>query len=713
MPVSFLTRPKQASCDRYWPDDIDPFLALENLDDPAVLAWVDKQNIRTRGTWCAGTKFTTLAERLAHAYLPHDRPVIPQRWKDWAYDYWENDHQPKGLWRRTSWTNWRNRTPQWQSLLDFDALAVQEDMPWVCAGIEILYPDGDRALITLSPGGTDAVIVREFDIEQRVFVRDGFVIEMVGKHTVTWIDRDTVYVGWDVSTVALTRSGYPREIRRWQRGTQLSDAPIVFCGEFDDITVQAQYDPINARHEVTRNVDFCDSHTYWLDEQSKWQRYDVPSHVTVETWNGWLLLKPQENWDYNGIRYAEGSLLAIRENIFLTGKHKFTLLFTPTPMTSVCEWTHTRHYLIVSWLDDMHSRTMLWLPQLSNAVNDDSWTWQSRPFPTRVHDFSQINILPVADMLNDEVYITVCDYLLPPEYGLINLTAEDLSSWELFERWPTQFNAASLTIIHSYATSKDGTKIPYTIVCPCNSLDEPTRMPRPCLLTGYGGFAIPLTKHYLVGPGISWLEKGGIFVIAHVRGGGEYGTAWHIAAQRIQRQCSFDDFIAVAEQLVANGVTIPTQLGIQGSSNGGLLVAACMIQRPNLFGAVVCEVPLLDMQRYPLLHAGASWLDEYGDPNDPKEACALASWSPYHNVQANVTYPPILFTTSKNDDRVHPSHARKMVARMQAQKHTNVWYLENTEGGHSSGNNVLEWAQHDALIYCFLWATLSQDAMYP
>ncbi|WP_322014073.1 prolyl oligopeptidase family serine peptidase [Paraburkholderia sp. J12] len=687
-----------------WPAEADPFLSLESLDDPAATAWVEAQNARTRAAWQGGARFEALRKRLSEAYLPRERPVIPSRWQAWAYDLWEDESNPKGLWRRALWADWRAGKPQWQTLIDFDALGKAEGVAWVCAGLDILYPDGDRALIQLSDGGADAVTVREFDLERRVFVESadgGFVIPKEGKHTISWIDRDTVYVGWDNGRKSLTRSGYPREVRRWTRGTRLADAPVVFRGEFGDISVEADYDPIEKRHDVVRSIDFFDAYNYRLDAQGAWQRYEVPEHVAVGAWQGWLLLEPRLDWACGGVTHPGGALLAIREDAFLAGERTMTALFTPTPVTSACDWTNTKQYLVVSWLDDVQSRTMLWQPQ----CEDGAWAWHARAFPA--HAASQVEVSPIEDTLNDEVFVDVDDYLQPPEYWLTDLANRDLEDWELLDRWPTQFDAAPLTVVRSHALSADGTRVPFTMIGPRAALEGSARKPAPCLLTAYGGFAIPLMPQYLVGDGIGWLEQGGIVAVAHIRGGGEYGSAWHVQAQTEHRQRSFDDFIAVAQQLAADGYTRAAQLGIKGGSNGGLLVAACMVQRPELFGAVVSEVPLLDMQRYPLLHAGASWLDEYGDPEDPAEARALAAYSPYHRVRAGVPYPPSLFTTSTSDDRVHPGHARKMVARMQEQGHTNVWYLESTEGGHGPGSDALERADYDALVFRFLWTTLA------
>ncbi|HEY2606127.1 prolyl oligopeptidase family serine peptidase [Paraburkholderia sp. RL18-103-BIB-C] len=689
-----------------WPLSPDPFLALEALDDPDALAWVERQNARTRAAWCSGASFEALRQRLADAYLPRERPVIPDRWMDWAYDLWQDERNPKGIWRRTTWAAWRRGEPVWQNLLDFDALGAAEGTPWVCVELDILYPDGDRALITMSPGGSDAQVVREFDIDAQRFVDDGFASAKAGKHTASWIDRDTLYVGWDNGRKTLTRSGYPREVRRWTRGTALADAPVVFRGAFGDIGVEAHYDPVERRHTVVSSVDFFDSHTYSLDSADgaadAWRQYDVPAHVAVGGWQGWLLLEPRLDWHCDGVRYPGGALLAIREAAFLRGERKVVPLFTPTPLTSACEWTHTRNHLIVSYLDDVRSKTLLWTP---SQGADQAWHWQQRPFPS--HDDAQADVSPVEPTLNDEVFVDTDDYLQPPAYWLADLASEDLSEWELIDRWPTQFDATRFAVTRGHAVSADGTQVPYTVIGPrAAPSSTQAHAPGPCLLSGYGGFAIPLLPSYLTGQGIGWLERGGVYVVAHIRGGGEFGTGWHTAAQGEHRQRAFDDFIAVAEALVSSGVTSAAQLGIQGGSNGGLLVAACMAQRPELFGAVVCEVPLLDMSRYHLLHAGASWIDEYGDPDDPAEARALAAYSPYHCVSAGVAYPPVLFTTSTADDRVHPGHARKMAARMQALGAEQVWYRENTEGGHG-GSDELEQAEHDAMVFEFLWSVLS------
>ncbi len=703
------------SASSLWPAGADPFAFLESLDSRRARAWVDEQNARTHAALRRDAAFTALAARLAKAYLPRERPVIPARWRDWAYDLWQDDRHPKGLWRRARWSDWRAGQPQWDVLLDVDALGAAEGESWVFEHDAILWPDGDRALLSLSPGGADAVVVREFDLERRCFVDGGFTIDEPGNHTIDWIDRDTVYVSWERDEDAVTDAGYPYEVRRWTRGTPLEAAPVVFRGERDDINAGAAFDPIEQRHTAWRSVDFFDLHTYRLAD-GEWQRYDVPAHVVVGFWQGWLILEPRLDWDCEGTRHAGGSLLAIREDVFLSGARGFTTLFAPTASTSACTWTHTHTTLIASWLDDVRNRTELWEPAQDAA---GAWHWASRPFAWGGE--AEIDIEPVEPTLNDEIFIDVDTFIDPPECWLADLAdvvdgaapAVPAEHRVLLDRPPVQFRADDLVVRRAVAHSRDGTAVPYTLIGARDALDgvpdadgQRRRTARPCLLSGYGGFAISNLPAYSDGLGIGWLERGGVAAFAHIRGGGEFGSRWHTDAQRQHRQRSFDDFIAVAEHLAASGVTTSAQLGIEGGSNGGLLVAACMLQRPELFGAVLCQVPLLDMRRYPKLHAGAAWLDEYGDPDDAEEGAALAAYSPYHRVRGDVMLPPLLLTTSTRDDRVHPAHARKMAARMQSLGHTRVWYWENTDGGHGSGADDLERAEADAADFGFLWAHL-------
>ncbi|WP_050476299.1 prolyl oligopeptidase family serine peptidase [Herbaspirillum rhizosphaerae] len=684
-----------------WPSHPDPYLSLET-DTPASLAWIAQQNQRTRERWQDAPVFEQIRPRLERAYLPRDLPVTPQREQDYAYDVLVDGDHPRGLWRRMRWDDWRAGAGQWQDLLDIDALGESEGVEWQLIDCQILYPDGDRALVILSPGGSDATVMREFDIDARAFVDNGFSLPHAGNHSASWIDRNTLYVLWDAgddTQSPLTHCGFPYQARRWSRGTAVQDAAVVFSGEAKDDSVYVWFDPHTQRHEALRGVDFFDQHAYYMDADGQWQAYALPAWVHGGYWNGWLILSLRQEWECQGVSYPGGTLLAVRDKEFLAHDwSSLTVLFSPTDETSAANWQGAKHHLLVSYLNDLQSMVLIHSP-LQGA--DGAWTWTRCDLALPGH--AHVTVSAVAPELNDDVYVSLTGYLAPAQYWLADLVApvawDHLNARTLIGSDPAPFDASTLDICRRNARSADGTRIPYVVVGARGRLAGETASP--CLLTGYGGFGVILEPHHLVGPAIGWLEAGGIYVEAHIRGGGEFGEQWHQAAQRDMRQRCFDDFIAVAEDLIAAGLTTPAQLGIQGASNGGLLVAACMVQRPDLFGAVVCEGALLDMQRYPHLHMGSVWIDEYGDPDDEQEAVTLIAYSPYHRVDAAAAYPPVLFTTSANDDRVHPGHARKMAALMHGQGHRDVWYLEKQDGGHGM-LDARQYAQSEALVFSFL-----------
>jgi prolyl oligopeptidase len=683
-------------------DGPDPFIGLEALDDPAVQAWVDNQNRRTEGAFGNTSEARALAARLEKAYTSQDRIVSCSRYGDWAYNTWQDDAHPLGIVRRTPWSAWLAGTPVWETILDVDALDLNthdDDTRWSLADFDMLYPDYDRALVSLSPGGSDACIVREFDIASKSFVADGFVLPDVGKHDISWIDRDTVYVGWDDSRTnprpALTTSGFPREARRWKRGTPLADAPVVFEGNRRDVSAGVDYDPIEKLHLASRAVTFYDTLNYWLDETSNdWRQFDLPAHAEIEHWNGWLFVTPRKFWNVGGRRHAPGTLTVIRREAFLAGSRQFTALFTPSERLVLAGIDFTKHWLIVSQMDDGAPRVTLLRP---SAMLEGEW--QARDFA--LPQASQSWVDSIDSERDDTVLIHVEHFLMPPSLYHADLASD--APWQLLARLPAQFDATGLSAVRRHAIAPDGERIPYWLI---GREVETCTDARPCLLYGYGGFEVALDPGYDATTGIAWLERGGLYAVANIRGGGEFGPAWHQAALRENRQVSFDDFNAVAEALVKTGVTAPGQLAIRGGSNGGLLTGVCMVQRPELFGAVLSEVPLLDMARFHLLLQGASWIDEYGDPDDAGDLRHLMAYSPYQNVKADVAYPPALFTSSTSDDRVHPGHARKMAAKMQAQGHANVWYQETGEGGHGAGVEPEAIAQAEAAAFTFLASTI-------
>jgi prolyl oligopeptidase len=684
-------------------DGPDPFIGLEALDDPRAQAWVDAQNRRTEAAFGATPDARALAARLEAAYTSKDRIVTCSRYNDWAYNTWQDDAHPLGIVRRTPWSAWLAGTPDWETVLDVDSLDLNtrtnddsgDDTRWALADFDMLYPDYDRALVSLSPGGSDACVVREFDIASKSFVADGFSLPEVGKHDMSWIDHDTVYVGWDDSKTnprpALTTSGFPREARRWKRGTPLADAPVVFEGNRRDVSAGVDYDPIEKLHLASRAMTFYDTLNYWLDESAnEWRKYDLPSHAEIEHWNGWLFVTPRKYWNAGGRRHAPGALAVIRRDAFLAGSRQFTALFTPSERLVLAGIDFTKHWMIVSEMDDGMPRVSLLRP----PANDGSG-WQKREFA--LPEGSQSYVDSIDGERDDTVLIHVEHFLMPPSLHHADLASD--APWQLLARLPAQFDASGLAAVRRHATAPDGERIPYWLI---GRDVETSTAARPCLLYGYGGFEVALDPGYDATTGIAWLERGGLYAVANIRGGGEFGPAWHQAALRENRQIAFDDFIAVAQALIDSGVTTSRQLAIRGGSNGGLLTGACMVQRPELFGAVLSEVPLLDMARFHLLLQGASWIDEYGDPENADDLRFLMTYSPYQKVKAGAAYPPVLFTSSASDDRVHPGHARKMAAKMQAQGHDDVWYQETGEGGHGAGVEPEAVARAEAAAYTFL-----------
>jgi prolyl oligopeptidase len=693
------------------PHSDDPFIELEALDNARVDAWITAQNARTTAAFGKAPDTDALAARLAKAYTSQERIVSCSRYGDWGYNTWQDDQNPLGIVRRTPWTAWLDGKPDWQIILDVDAIDLNNhpDDPtrWALHDFEMLWPTWDRALVSLSPGGSDACLVREFDIESRAFIPapGGFELPDVGKHGISWIDRDTVYVGWDDSAhskkPALTTSGFPRQARKWKRGTPLAQAPVVFEGKRRDVSAGADYDQLEKLHLASRAVTFFETLQYWLDETTgEWQQYDVPLHAELEHWNGWLFVTPREEYRVGATAHRAGSLLVIRRDAFLDGARDFTVLFTPTERNVLADIDFTKHWLIVSQMDDGSPRVELLAPP---AGLEGAWTRRDFPLPAA----SQSYVDSIDSERDDTVLVHVEHFLTPPTLYFTDLAEPSRSQtdWKLLARLPAQFDARGLVAERRHATAPDGVAIPYWLIGREATLKGQAA---PCLLYGYGGFEVALDPHYDATTGIAWLESGGLFAIANIRGGGEFGPDWHRAAQREKRQVAFDDFIAVAEALVASGVTSAKQLAIRGGSNGGLLTGVAMIQRPELFGAVLSEVPLLDMARFHLLLQGASWIDEYGDPDDARDLRFLMTYSPYQNVKAEVAYPPALFTSSATDDRVHPGHARKMAAKMQAQGHESVWYLENRDGGHGAGVEAETIARVEATAFTFLKRTIGQ-----
>ena len=512
---------------------------------------------------------------------------------------------------------------------------------------------------------------------------------------VLWRSPAAVYVGTDFGPGSLTTSGYPRIAKEWTRGTPLSSAATVFEGDSTDVSVTAYRDhtPGFERDFVERRMTFYSDKLY-LRRDARLIPIEKPDDAEADVHREWLLITLRSDWKIDDRTWPAGALLAIRLEDFLAGKREFDMLFEPSERRSLKSYTLTRNTIILNVLDNVKSRL-----SVLRFINKD---WMVAPFPGRP-EFGTIDVSAVDPYRSDDFFLNLTDFLTPSS---LSMGTAGGGAPEKLKQTPAFFDAKGLEVSQHEAVSKDGTRIPYFQVSRAGlPLDGST----PTLLTGYGGFEISELPPYNGVGGAGWLEKGGVLVMANLRGGGEFGPRWHEAGVKEQRHHCYEDMIAVAEDLVKRRVTSPAHLGGIGGSNGGLLVGNMLTMRPDLWGAVVCQAPLLDMRRYHKLLAGASWMGEYGNPDDPKEWAFIRAWSPYQNVRKDRKYPPVLFTTSTRDDRVHPGHARKMVAKMLEQGH-DVRYYENVEGGHGGAANNKQQAYMSALAYTFLWRHLNGGA---
>ena len=668
---------------------VDPYLWLEDVTGPAALDWARERNAETLGELSGSARFAELRTEIRQVLDADDRIPYVGRRAGYLYNFWQDAAHPRGLWRRTTLAEYRRDQPDWDVLLDVDALATGEDENWVWKGATMLRPGGyRRALVQLSRGGADASVVREFDVGQRGFVADGFTVPEA-KTDVGWIDADRIYVGTDFGPGSLTTSGYPRLVKEWRRGTPLSEAAVVYEGKPDDVGVHAFHDPAEGfeRDFVVRNIEFFRSEWY-LRTGGDLVQLAVPEDANVSVHREWLLIQSRSPWAVDGISYPAGALLAARFDEFLAGRQELTVLFEPDAHTALSYHAWTRGYLILNMLHDVRSQLTVLTPPGER--------WQ-RAALAGVPEYTQTDVVDTDPYDSDEYMLVSSGFIQPDtlRYGQVG------GGLEVLKQAPAFFDATGLAVRQFFATSADGTAVPYFVVGP-----EHPAGPGPTLLTGYGGFEISLTPSYSGVIGRAWLARGGTYVVANLRGGGEYGPQWHLSAIKENRHLVYEDFAAVAADLVTRGITTRAQLGIEGGSNGGLLMGVMLTRYPELFGAIVSQVPLLDMRRYNELLAGASWMAEYGDPREPAEWDYLRPFSPYQNAAAGRPYPPVLFITSTRDDRVHPGHARKMVALLREQGH-DVSYYENIEGGHGAAADNEQRALKWALVFEFLWRKLA------
>ncbi|MCY4644213.1 MAG: prolyl oligopeptidase family serine peptidase [Bacteriovoracales bacterium] len=665
-------------------------LFLEEVEGAKALNWVNRQNERTISRLKKDPKFAQMKRTALDLLNSNDRIPYAGFVEQNLYGFWQDEKNPRGLLQRTTLKRYESADPQWETVLDVDKLAQSEGKNWVYKGSVSCRQDPSKTLIKLSDGGKDAVVIREFDVEKKEFVQGGFSLEEA-KSGVVWLDPDTLIVGTHFSPDSLTESGYPRLLKIWRRGTPLGKAQTIFEGQKDDIAVQASLLSSSSSSDkdqviIYRIKKFFDDTEYFLlNEENVPEPIPIPKDAVIEAHlKGNLVISLRSQWRYQGEVFAQGAIVHITLKEFQGGKGGAELILAPTKEMAIQRVATTKEDLFIQILENVRGKVL--------QMKKDPGGWVAHRLPLPELGTPSIHS---TQREGHHLLVNYQDFLTPSTLYLYGARTRELSS---LYSLPARFDPSKYEAKQFHATSADGTRIPYFMVSSKNLKLNGTN---PTLLYGYGGFENSQTPFYSSFIEKFWLKEGGVYVLANIRGGGEFGPAWHKAALKENRQKAFDDFIAIAEDLIKRGVTKPKHLGIEGGSNGGLLVGAVVTQRPELFNAALIQVPLLDMMRYHKLLAGVSWMEEYGNPEDPIMGPIIKAYSPYHNVRENVSYPEVFFMTSTKDDRVHPGHARRMAKKMQDQSHPFLYY-ENTEGGHGGSANFEQSSFWYALKYVYL-----------
>jgi len=678
--------------------DEDPYIWLEEARSEESLAWVEAENTRTLSMLETDPRFEGLKAEALAIYDSEDRiPFVSFR-PDGLYNFWQDKENPKGLLRRASLESYKTESPEWEILLDVDALAAAEGKEWVYQGSTCLPPALNICMIALSDGGEDATVMREFNTATKTFVEGGFVLDEKSQGGVQWIDENTLMVGRDFGEGTLTESEYPFTTRVWKRGTPISEAKEIFRGQAKDVSSGA-YAVRDNKSEIHatlayRSVSFHETEYSWLNPDTfEWVKLDLPKKASpYGIVDGHMLFSTDEDWTVGDTTFPADSLIAADLEEWKKDPNAAakTLVWAPAERQTKRGGAITAGALYVGLLDNVVGKVLKF-----NFV-DGEWVNEQVDLP----DNATVGIAASSDE-SEQIMFTVTDFLNPTT--LFYSEAGEAPS--VLKTSPAHFDTAGMDVEQHEATSKDGTKIPYFIVKPAGmEMTGETAT----LMTGYGGFQVPRLPGYLGSTGKMWLEKGGAYVLANLRGGGEFGPLWHQTAIRENKQRTWDDFIAVGDDLVKRGFTSPEHLGIQGGSQGGLLVGTAFTQRPDLFGAAIVQIPLFDMLRYHLIGRGASWIGEYGDPRIPEQRAWIDGYSPYQMLKEGVDYPMPFLWASTADDRTHPAHARKGAAKLKGLGQGYLYY-EDTTGGHSGGVDNEQRAKLQALQYVYLMQRLMDE----
>jgi prolyl oligopeptidase len=673
----------------------DPRVWLEEVESERSLEWAEGQNARTFARLQDDDRYQGLHDQALELYQSEDRIPYGAFYGGFVWNFWQDATHVNGQWRRTTMESYLSDEPVWDVILDVDALSEEEDVHWVWRGADCLAPSYERCMITLSDGGSDAAVRREFSISDRQFVEGGFVTPE-SKGGTSWVDENTLLVGLAVDEADTTDSGYPAVSYRWERGTELSDATEVLRGDREDVGLfafRSEDSDGTVYMAASQAVTFYDTVWWYLPDDADAVEIPLPLKSSIRNlFQGELIFTIEEDWTpvEGGQTFVQGSLLSFTMADFAsTGTlPDVKIVYVPRERQSLGGIGATRTALLVAIDENVVGGLEAF------TLEDGTWSSQSVPVPANM----TIQLGGTNDQ-EDLAFMNAEGFLTPDTLYLVNtadMTVEPIKSV------PERFDAEGLVVEQLEAESPDGTMVPYFVVRREDTVMDGST---PTLLYAYGGFQVTIRPSYSGSRGRLWLENGGAYVLANIRGGGEFGPAWHQAGLKMDRQRIYDDLIAVAENLSQTGLTSPRHLGVYGGSNGGLLTGVMYTQRPDLWNAVVSAVPLLDMLRYHTLLAGASWMGEYGDPSDPDEGAFLRSISPYHNVSTEGDYPEIYLYTSTRDDRVHPGHARKM-AHLLSEMGYEYLYYENTQGGHAAAADLTERARRDAMLYVFLMQKL-------
>jgi prolyl oligopeptidase len=667
------------------PDD-DPYLWLEDIEGRRAVDFVERQTRLTLEKF-GGAGFERDRATLAAIYdRPDNIPYVTRR-GGLLTNLWKDAHNPRGVWRRTTLESFRNPDPPWETLLDLDRLAAEEGQDWLLSATQMPPGQSSRAMVSLSRGGSDAVTLREFDIETKSFVAGGFELPEA-KSGAQWIDADALLLSSAFGEGMATTSGYARTVRLWRRGTDVDAAASIFETTIDNMGAYASIDRTGAIPRVwfVDRLDFFNLNIWLGDESGAQLKLDLPTDIWMEVDQDWLVVKPRTAWTVGAKTHAPDTVLGISLSAFLAGDRNFTIVFEPGPRRALQGLFWSGGRLVLPILDELRPAFEVWTPSAQG--------WSSDSLP----GLPAIGTVDVWRLDNDEsesngdLLANIQDPLTPSSLMLI----EGVASPALLKQAPRTFTSDRLVVTQHEAISVDGERIPYVQTGPAKQTGD-----APVHISAYGGFGISVRPLYNSALGKFWLERGGTTIQANIRGGGEFGTRWHDAGRYAGKRLSHDDLAAVAADLVARGVTRADRIAAEGGSNGGILISNMLTRYPERFGALFCTIPLIDMRRYTKLLAGASWIAEYGDPDKPEEWDWLQTYSAYHAAKPGQTYPPILIATTRRDDRVHPGHARKMTAKLQAMGYEAYLY-EPAAGGHGYGKDNSERAAFQVLGFAFL-----------